>query len=151
MSPRVIVGEAPGEREVIEGRPFVGKAGRRLNSSLTAAGVDRLAVHITNTVLCRPVGNARPPRAAVSACHERLITEIRMKMPQKVLALGKTAAEALTDDARPIEELRLVRPAPSPYLDEHTEVRVSYHPSALNRNSKWRGHFDDDTGWLGEP
>ena len=54
----VIVGEAPGRREVIEGRPFVGKAGRRLDQALAAAGVDRSAVYITNAVLCHPEGKA---------------------------------------------------------------------------------------------
>jgi uracil-DNA glycosylase family 4 len=53
---QVIVGEAPGEREVVEGKPFVGKAGGRLNDALSNAGVDRLAVYITNTGLCHPEG-----------------------------------------------------------------------------------------------
>src|SRR6266511_2841973 len=70
MTDRVIVGEAPGQEEVAQGKPLVGKAGRRLNESLSAARVDRLAVHITNTVLCHPQGNESPPPAqAVEACH----------------------------------------------------------------------------------
>jgi uracil-DNA glycosylase family 4 len=152
MTDRVIVGEAPGHEEVAQGKPFVGKAGRRLNESLSAARVDRLAVHITNTVLCRPQGNESPPPAqAVEACHERLIAEIRLRMPKKVLTLGGTAARALTGDPRPIEQLRLLRPTPSPYLDDTSEVRVTYHPSALPRNPEWPGRFDGDVGWLGEP
>lgn len=151
MTDRVIVGEAPGETEVVEGRPFVGKAGGRLNEALSVAGVDRLAVYITNTVLCHPEGNNSPPPEAVAACHDRLITEIRLRMPSKVLALGKTASKALTGDGSSIEQLRLLRPAPSPYLDDSSEVRVTYHPSALTRNPEWPGRFDGDVGWLGEP
>ena len=135
MTDRVIVGEAPGQKEVIHGKPSVGKAGGRLGEALLAAGVDRLAVFVTNTVLCHPAGNeSPPPEQAVQACHERLVTEIRVRMPNKVLALGTTAGKALTGDARPIEKLRLLRPTPSPYLDGHSEVRVTYHPSALTRN-----------------
>ena len=68
----------------------------------------------------------------------------------KVLALGRTAARALTGDSRPIEQLRLLRPAPSPYLGGQAQVRVTYHPSALTRNPAWPGRFDEDIGWLGE-
>ncbi|MGH2572183.1 MAG: uracil-DNA glycosylase [Actinomycetota bacterium] len=152
MTDRVIVGEAPGQREVVEGKPFVGKAGGRLNEALSAANVDRLAVYITNAVLCHPEGNPpTPPPEAVQACHERLITEIRLRMPRKVLALGTAAAEALTGDPRPIEQLRLLRPTPSPFLDDKSEVRVTYHPSALRWNPEWPGRFDDDVSWLGDP
>jgi uracil-DNA glycosylase family 4 len=148
---RVIVGEAPGETEVVLGMPFVGKAGSRLNEALTASGVDRSTVYITNTVLCHPAGNeSPPPREAISACHERLINEVQQRMPRKVLALGGTAGKALTGDSRPIEQLRLLRPAPSPYLDGYVEVRVAYHPSALTRNPAWPERFDEDVGWLGE-
>jgi uracil-DNA glycosylase len=72
-------------------------------------------------------------------------------MPKKVLALGTTAGKALTGDPRPIEQLRLLRPTPSPHLDDTTEVRVTYHPSALPRNPEWPGQFDGDVGWLGGP
>lgn len=150
MTDRVVVGEAPGRMEVVEGRPFVGKAGGRLNEALSVAGIDRLAVYITNTVLCHPEGNDSPPLEAVDACHDRLVTEIRLRMPSKVLGLGKTAGKALTGDGSSIEKLRLLRPAPSPFLDDSSEVRVTYHPSALTRNPEWPGRFDGDVGWLGE-
>jgi uracil-DNA glycosylase len=148
---RVIVGEAPGETEVLEGKPFVGKAGRRLDKALKANGIPRSSIYITNVVLCHPEGNeSPPPRDAIRACHSRLIAEIDQWGPRRVLALGKTAAKALTGDSRPIEQLRLVRPTPSPYLRGDAEVRVTYHPSALTRKPEWPGRFDDDVGWLGE-
>ena len=146
------MGEAPGEKEAVKGEPFVGKAGDRLNDTLAAAKVSRSAIHITNTVLCHPEANrSPPPREAISACHQRLISEIQLRMPRKVLALGKTAAKALTGDSRPIEQLRLLRPAPCPYLGGYAQVRVTYHPSALTRNPAWPERFDQDVGWLGEP
>jgi uracil-DNA glycosylase family 4 len=148
MTNRVIVGEAPGETEVAQGKPFVGKAGKRMNDALKAACVDRLAVHVTNAVLCRPEGNATPPKEVIDACRERLIKEIRSKMPTRVLALGTTAKLALTGDKRPIKTLRLLPHVPSSHLGGPAKVRVTYHPSALTRNPDWPGHFDSDVGWL---
>jgi uracil-DNA glycosylase len=69
----------------------------------------------------------------------------------KVLALGKTAGKALTGDSRPIEQLRVLRPAPNPYLGGYAEVRVTYHPSALPRNPAWSERFDEDVGWFADP
>ena len=147
----VIVGEAPGETEVIEGRPFVGSAGRRLDKALDANNVPRSAIYITNAVLCHPEGNQSPPPPdAIEACHERLIAEVDLAQPQKVLALGKTASKALTGDSRPIGQLRVLDAAPSPYPVGDAKVRVTYHPSSLNRNPGWPGSFDNDVGWLGE-
>lgn len=124
---------------MVEGRPFVGKAGGRLDEALSAAEVDRLAVHITNTVLCHPEGNeSPPPPRAVDGCHERLVTEVRLRMPEKVMALGTTASRALTNESRPIKQLRLARPTPNPYLDGDSEVRVTYHPSWVLKNRHGR-------------
>lgn len=146
----VIVGQAPADTEVAKGRPFVGPAGVRLDQALVAAGVDRSAVYITNTVLCQPPDNESPPRdEAISACHERLIREVQLRMPRKVLALGGAAAEALTGDSTTtIAKLRLLHPAPSPYLGGYAEVRVTYHPSSLHWNREWSTHFDEDIRWL---
>jgi uracil-DNA glycosylase family 4 len=153
------VGEAPGCTEAVEGRPFVGKAGRRLDKGLSDKGVNRSNVYITNTVLCHPRGNqSPPPREAIQACHERLITEIRGVLgPEgqrstagKVLALGKTAGKELTGDSRPVEQLRLLLPAPNPYLGGRAEVRVTYHPSRLPMNPTWSDRFDVDLGWLAD-
>jgi DNA polymerase len=145
----VIVGQAPADTEVAEGRPFVGPAGVRLDKALDAARVDRSAVYITNTVLCQPPDNqSPPPEDAISACHERLMREIQLRIPRKVLALGGTAAEALTGVSGTIEKLRLLRPAPSPDLGGYAEVRVTYHPSSLHWNREWSEHFDEDICWL---
>lgn len=89
---RVIVGQAPADEEVLQGKPFVGKAGGILDDALATALVNRQELYITNAVLCQPPGNkSPPPREAIRACHERLINEVRGRMPVKVLALGKVA------------------------------------------------------------
>jgi uracil-DNA glycosylase len=146
----VIVGEAPGNTEVLEGVPFVGQAGGRLDVALVAAHLERGTIYITNAVLCQPPHNqSPPPKEAIAACRKRLIAEMSQRMPRKVLALGVTSAEALTPKRIVVESDRGHDLRPHS-LDSHTEVRVTYHPSALHWNPKWPGDFDDDVGWLGE-
>jgi len=148
---RVIVGQAPAQEEVLKGIPFVGDAGKRLNRALSKARLDRASVYITNAVGCQPPNNESPPPGeALDACHDRLIAEVRRGMPRKVLALGGTAAKALTGKTISITEARL-RDLPFHYLDSRTRVRVTYHPSSLNRNPKWPGRFDKDVRWLRDP
>lgn len=149
---RVIVGQAPAKQEVLMGIPFVGDAGRRLDKALLAAQIDRASLYITNAVGCQPPNDqSPPPQEALEACHDRLIAEVRRRMPRKVLALGVTAAEALTGRSIVIERDR-GRDLPIHYLDNHTKVRVTYHssPLALNINPKRSRHFDEDVRWAQE-
>lgn len=150
---RWIVGLCPGSREAIEGRPFVGLAGRRLDRALTAAGVARSAAYVTNAVLCHPPANrSAPPAGALKACHGRLIDEIRQKRPRKLLALGGKAAQQVTGDRRPLRVLRSLASVPSLYFEPDPVVRVTWHPSplALNRDGTRSQEFDEDIAWLGE-
>lgn len=147
-----IVGQCPGRDEVIKGTPFVGPAGRRLDKALTAAGVARSGLYVTNAVLCHPPANASaPPDGALEACHPRLIHEIRQERPRKLLALGAKAALQVTGDRRPIRVLRLLASVPSSYLGDDTTVRVTYHPSplALSRDPDRSQQFHEDVAWLG--
>jgi uracil-DNA glycosylase len=98
----MFVGEQPGDREDIEGKPFVGPAGRLLDEALTAAGIDRVQVYITNAVKhfkWKPQGKRRlhqkPNAAEVSACRPWLDAEIALVKPQILVCLGATAAQAL--------------------------------------------------------
>src|ERR1041384_2996370 len=63
----VVVGEAPGFRESVEGKPFVGASGKLLNVVLESEGIERADVVFTNVCLCRPPENATPPKAALTA------------------------------------------------------------------------------------
>jgi len=101
-----MVGEQPGDREDIEGEPFVGPAGRLLNEALTEAGIDRGAVYITNTVKhfkWKPQGKRRlhqkPNAAEISACRPWLDSEIEVIKPELIICLGATAAQALLGPA----------------------------------------------------
>lgn len=109
----MIVGEAPGDHEDLTGRPFVGPAGQLLDQAMAAAGVDRGAVWLTNAVKhfkFTPRGKARlhqsPDRAEIEHCRWWLGLELAFIRPRVVLALGATAAFALTGSAAPLAARR---------------------------------------------
>jgi uracil-DNA glycosylase len=98
----MFVGEQPGDREDIEGKPFVGPAGRLLDDALQRAGIDRKHVYITNAVKhfkWKPQGKRRlhqkPNAAEINACRPWLDAEIAVVKPAFLVLLGATAAQAL--------------------------------------------------------
>ena len=98
----MFVGEQPGDREDLEGKPFVGPAGRVLDDALREAGIDRDRVYITNAVKhfkWKPQGKRRlhqkPNAAEISACRPWLDAEISVIKPRVLVLLGATAAQAL--------------------------------------------------------
>jgi uracil-DNA glycosylase family 4 len=100
----VLVGEAPGETEARQGRPFVGAAGRVLDQAFAGSGLSRDAVWITNTVKCRPVQgepgryrNRAPTTAEVRLWQPLLEEELRLLAPRVIVCLGAVAAKAVID------------------------------------------------------
>ena len=98
----MLVGEQPGDKEDLAGRPFVGPAGRILDQALEEAGIDRSTVYVTNAVKhfkWEPRGkrrlHKRPDSAEVSACRPWLDREIELVRPRVVVCLGATAAQDL--------------------------------------------------------
>ncbi len=98
----MFVGEQPGDREDLEGKPFVGPAGRLLDDALHAAGVDRSRAYITNAVKhfkWKPAGKRRlhqkPNAAEISACRPWLEAEIAVVKPAVLVLLGATAAQGM--------------------------------------------------------
>jgi uracil-DNA glycosylase len=89
----VLVGEQPGDKEDIEGRPFVGPAGQLLNRALEEAGIDRTKVYVTNVVKQRI--HKKPNMGEIRACRPWLDAELDQLKPKAVVALGSTAAQAL--------------------------------------------------------
>lgn len=87
----MIIGEAPGEREDEEGRPFVGAAGQLLTKLLNTVGIRREEVYITNVVKCRPPNNRDPEPDEIEACRPYLVTQILMIRPQIIICLGSIA------------------------------------------------------------
>jgi len=98
----LLVGEQPGDREDLEGRPFVGPAGRLLDEALEEAGIDRAAAYVTNAVKhfkWQPRGKRRihqkPNAAELAACRPWLDAELEVVQPEALVCLGATAAQAL--------------------------------------------------------
>ena len=89
----VFVGEAPGETEDVQGRPFVGKSGKILEDAMDAAGISRSCIMITNTVKCRPPGNRDPKAEEMAACRPFLESELSGR--SLVVGLGKSAIRDL--------------------------------------------------------
>ncbi|MBV8195049.1 MAG: uracil-DNA glycosylase [Candidatus Dormibacteraeota bacterium] len=131
VSARVMaVGEAPGETEDREGKPFVGAAGQLLTRLLNEVGLDRRDIYITNTLKCRPPGNRDPEQSEVDACSHFLNEQIAMLRPDVILILGRHALNRLLPTAGSISRLhgqRLQR-------DDRTYVPL-YHPAAALYNA----------------
>ncbi len=94
-SPIILVGEAPGATEIVEGRPFVGRAGGVLSEALAKAHLDEADVFITNTVACRP-HPVHPRVKAIDACRGRLVRDIDAHPRGVIVALGLTAVRAVS-------------------------------------------------------
>jgi Uracil-DNA glycosylase len=92
----VLVGEAPGEREILEGQPFKGPAGETLRIAIRESGLDEGDLFITNAIACRPYPTARPHVKAIEACRNRLFGELRVSRRDVVVTLGATAFRATT-------------------------------------------------------
>ena len=128
--PWLFVGEGPGADEDAQGEPFVGQAGKLLDSMLAAIGCKRgRDVYIANVVKCRPPGNRTPTHEEASACAPYLDRQIELIAPKIIVALGKTAATRLLGTEASLASLRgrLHR-----YRD--IPVVVTYHPAYLLRS-----------------
>jgi uracil-DNA glycosylase family protein len=132
----MLVGEQPGDREDIEGRPFVGPAGRLLDRALDEAGIPRQRAYVTNAVKhfkFEPRGKRRihkkPSDREIAACHAWLEGEIELMNPSVIVVLGATALRAMLGRAATISSMRgrLIDFAPG------TSLLVTAHPSYLLR------------------
>jgi uracil-DNA glycosylase family protein len=132
----MLVGEQPGDKEDLEGEPFVGPAGRLLDRALEEAGIDRSAAYVTNAVKhfkWKPRGKRRlhqTPRAGeIEACKPWLQAEIEAVKPQALLAMGATATRSLFGPKFKVLKDR-GRQLDSPLAPV---AAVTVHPSAILR------------------
>jgi uracil-DNA glycosylase len=91
----MFIGEAPGRFEDRQGKPFVGSAGKILESALMKVNISRSQVFITNVVKCRPPRNRKPKRDEIKACREYLNRQISLINPKIICILGSTAYSSL--------------------------------------------------------
>jgi DNA polymerase len=122
------VGEAPGEQEDLQGRPFVGLAGQLLDRIIAACGMKRDDVFILNILKCRPPGNRKPSAQESGNCRGFLQRQIDLIRPKYLCALGATAAQHLLGSSLGIGKLR------GSFHDFNgIPVLCTYHPSYLLR------------------
>jgi uracil-DNA glycosylase family 4 len=91
----MLVGEAPGSEEDLQGKPFVGRAGQLLDRMLKAIGLDRTQVFIVNTVPWRPPGNREPSPEEMALCQPFLHRQIELVAPKVMVTLGNVPTKAL--------------------------------------------------------
>ena len=132
----MMIGEQPGNEEDLQGKPFVGPAGRLLDKLLLEAGIDRKKVYVTNAVKhfkWEPRGKRRihekPNAQEIAACRPWLDSELAVVQPAVVICLGATAAQALLGKTFRVTQHRgeFVASSLAPY------VLASIHPSAILR------------------
>jgi DNA polymerase len=102
----MLVGEAPGRDEDIEGRPFVGRSGQLLDRMLAAIGLDRTSVYIANVIPWRPPGNRTPTPHETQICRPFIERQIELVNPQVLVHLGGASAKTLLDTSEGILRLR---------------------------------------------
>jgi len=129
----VIVGEAPGAEEDLQGEPFVGRAGQLLNKILEAVNFKREEVYICNILKCRPPNNRDPLSEEVAQCEPYLWKQLEIIQPKIILCLGRIAAQVLlkTNDS-------LTRMRGTIHNYRGIKLMVTYHPAALLRNPNWK-------------
>lgn len=127
----MFVGEGPGREEDQQARPFVGEAGKVLTSLINKMGFRREDVYIANVIKCRPPSNRDPEEDEISACSSFIERQIDIIKPKVIIALGRFAAQKLTNSKVPISRLR---------GNFHTyngiPVMPTFHPAYLMRNPK---------------
>jgi len=137
-APLMLVGEQPGDREDLAGKPFVGPAGRLLDDALAEAGIDRASVFVSNVVKhfkWRPSGkrrlHERPNASEIRACRPWLDLELEIVRPDLLVCLGATAAQAIVGrDFRITEQRGEILAA----VDGRPPVIATFHPSAILRS-----------------
>jgi DNA polymerase len=133
-APVLIIGEAPGEEENIQGLPFVGDAGQLLTQMLAAVQIDRAKdVFVTNVLKCHPPSGETPANADIATCLPILKKQIDIIQPKAILLLGRIAAHAVLGTSESIANLR------SQILKYNAiPCMVIYHPAALLKNASYK-------------
>ncbi len=128
----MFVGEAPGEEEDKQGRPFVGLAGQLLTRLIESIGFKREEVYIANVLKCRPPGNRNPLEDEIKACSPFLIKQIEIIQPKIICALGSFATKVLLGQNIAISKVRgkLLKGI------NNYNVFPTYHPAYLLRNPR---------------
>lgn len=148
-APVMLIGEAPGEQESLQGRPFVGKAGKNLDAFLTEAGLDRGELYVTNTVKFRPTKRSaagrtvnRPPtQEEIKLFLPWLTAEIELVGPRYIITLGNVPLKALVGRAGVVGELH------GRFIEWNgRKLFPMYHPASVIYNPALKSVYSEDIG-----
>ena len=125
----MFIGEAPGEEEDKQGKPFVGRAGQLLTKIIEAMGLKREDVYIANILKCRPPNNRAPLPDEIAACQNNIKRQVEIIKPRVICTLGKFASQTILKTEIPISALR-------GRFREYEGIKVmpTFHPAYLLRN-----------------
>ena len=141
-TPIVMVGEGPGADEDAQGLAFVGRAGQLLTKILSAAGIDRESVFITNVVKCRPPNNRTPTQEEMLKCGDFLEAQLLLLRPRILVCLGNTPLKWLLRTSEGITALR------GRWFDwRGVRLFPMFHPSYLLRNDSRQKGSPKDLTW----
>jgi DNA polymerase len=146
-APVMMIGEAPGEQESLQGRPFVGKAGKNLDAFLEQAGMDRASLYVTNVVKFRPtrrseagrVVNRPPTQEEIKLFLPWLLKEIELVDPRYIITLGNVPLKALTGRGSVIGDMH------GRFIDwQGRRLFAMYHPASVIYNPGLKAVYSRD-------
>lgn len=133
----LFIGEAPGEQEDLQARPFVGRSGKLLNRALELAGLSREAIYITNIVKCRPPNNRTPLPSELKIGREvMLLKQIEIINPLVICTLGTAALNGLTGT-----DFRITKMHGQPLDFNQIVLLPTFHPAHILRNQNYAQAF----------
>jgi uracil-DNA glycosylase family 4 len=138
-APLMLVGEGPGEQEDIQGRPFVGAAGKLLDLLLDALMLDEEDYYICNIVKCRPPNNRKPFDEEAEKCLPFLRNQVALVRPKIIVCLGATAMKYIIDRNARISMIR------GNWIErKNFWIMPTFHPAALLRDGSKRALMFSD-------
>ncbi|BBL45276.1 type-4 uracil-DNA glycosylase [Nanobdella aerobiophila] len=144
----LFIGEAPGRDEDIQGKPFVGKAGKILTENINhILNIDRKDVYITNLIKCRPPNNRKPTDEEIKACSIWLEKQINILKPDIIITLGSYSTSwifnyfnikfnSIMKDRGKVYKIN--------YWNKEIKIIPTLHPASTIYNKEWRAIFDKD-------
>ena len=139
----LLIGEAPGRDEDLQGQPFVGRAGQLLTKILESVDFHREDVYITNILKCRPPNNRDPNPVEIANCQRFLIGQIHAIRPKLICLLGRISTQTLLSTKKPLSALRGMV-----YTIEGVKAVPTYHPAALLRDPRLKRPVWDDIRFI---
>lgn len=135
----MFIGEGPGADEDMQGKPFVGKAGKLMNEAFKGVGIKREEVYISNIVKCRPPGNRTPLKEEAIACLDYLRNQVMLINPKIIVLLGNTALKNILGDEYSITSSR------GKWIERKgIKYMPTFHPAALLRDETKKVDFWND-------